>query len=64
LRNILGAVAEQVFELLAVELLDHFPLTLHNVWVLLVEHVQSAFVLEQHLQKAAAALQHFVEAVV
>lgn len=46
--NILGAVAEQVLELLGIKLFNDFFLPLYDIRVLLREHVESAFVLEQH----------------
>ena len=46
LSDILGAVAEEVLELFGVEFLNNLFLSLDDVWVLLVEDVESSFIFE------------------
>ena len=63
LGHILSTIAQEVLQLLGVELLDHLLLALHNLRVLLRELVQSTLVFEKHLEKPSSSLEHLIETV-
>ena len=63
LGHILRAVAQQMLQFLGVELLNDLLLPLHDIGILLVEGLQAAFVLEEHLQQSSSPFEHLVEAI-
>jgi hypothetical protein len=63
LGNILRAVAQQMLQFLGVKLLNNFLLPLDNIRILLVERLQTPFILEEHLQQSSSPFEHFIEAI-
>ena len=52
-----------MLQFLGVKLLNNFLLPLHNIRILLMERLQTPFVLEEHLQQSSSPFQHFIEAI-